>query len=123
MSVKNTESKCNLDINIRKSTHVTSEMHGYGVLDIRAWLNCLAFFTFPSALAFVLLRAALSGDCQRQCSMRAAGDMACVNYSQSRNPLTTISVICLERASGCKIKTTYLKFIRPRCFFLTYSCF
>ena len=31
MSVKNTESKCNLDINIRKSTHVTSEMHGYGV--------------------------------------------------------------------------------------------
>ena len=31
MSVKNTESKCNLDINIRKSTNVTSEMHDYGV--------------------------------------------------------------------------------------------
>ena len=31
MSVKKTESKWNLDIHIRKSTHVTSEMHGYGV--------------------------------------------------------------------------------------------
>ena len=31
MSVKNTESKCNLDINIRKNIHVTSVMHGYGV--------------------------------------------------------------------------------------------
>ena len=31
MSVKNTNSKFNLDINIRKSTHVTSEMHDYGV--------------------------------------------------------------------------------------------
>ena len=70
------------------------------MLDIRAWLNCLALFTFPSSLAFVLLRAAPSGDCQRQCSMRAAGANTCVNYSQPRNPLTTISVICLERASG-----------------------
>ena len=49
MSVKNTESKCNLDIDIRKSTHVTSEMHGYAC-NFNSYINSYNFNSFINSI-------------------------------------------------------------------------